>query len=432
MRLGLERRRGAVVVALALLGAWLGAGDAVAQAPPSGVYEAFSPSLGVPVGALADAAHPVTPRWLKVTSEGAVADVTLEPGGSLRWQLRYGPHGLEAKRATVDGALWTESTFERDERGHLKGKRVTGPGAGDGLQFSYRTDAAGRPHERMRVDERAQLVTAGGGRATWEWTRTGCVVRSFWNGELVRIDTLDGAGRQLRLDVGHPADGPLHLGLRFRRGAAGRLIGVDRLIPGKKPAPVVLGRPDPDLTPALLDQLPPLVERHEVLMLLGEPVTHTVDRAVSPPTVTDRYTDGCWLNQPDTVTYDPSGLLTGTSAACICGFCVAAELAPAEPDVLQEDRHWTRGPWVRLDGRVDVTADHRVMTPTGPRAAGALRPGDLVLDAGGASRALRSVERLPPGERRLGVNLRTRSGTFRAGGLLFESEAPRPCDGRDR
>lgn len=37
------------------------------------------------------------------------------------------------------------------------------------------------------------------------------------------------------------------------------------------------------------------------------------------------------------------------------------------------------------------------------------------------ARALRSVELLPPGEARLGRNLRMRSGTFTAGGLLFES-----------
>lgn len=144
------------------------------------------------------------------------------------------------------------------------------------------------------------------------------------------------------------------------------------------------------------------------------------------PSSTGTWSDRCWLNQPSTLTFDAAGLLTGVQQSCICGFCVDAALAPSAPDVLATDRHWTRGPWVRLDGAVDVTADHRVMTPDGPRPAGALSAGDRVLSANGAPRVLRSVERLS-GAERLGVNLRTRSGTFAAGGLLFESEQPRPC-----
>jgi len=42
-------------------------------------------------------------------------------------------------------------------------------------------------------------------------------------------------------------------------------------------------------------------------------------------------------------------------------------------------------------------------------------------------RALGTVEALPDAPERLGVNVRTRSGTFAASGLLFESEASREC-----
>lgn len=57
----------------------------------------------------------------------------------------------------------------------------------------------------------------------------------------------------------------------------------------------------------------------------------------------------------------------------------------------------------------------------------ASEPGDLVRTAAGGVRTLRSVQTLPPGPLRLGRNLRTASGTFGAGGLLFRSESPRRC-----
>jgi hypothetical protein len=67
------------------------------------------------------------------------------------------------------------------------------------------------------------------------------------------------------------------------------------------------------------------------------------------------------------------------------------------------------------------------MTPGGPRPAGALRAGDLVLDARGRPRLLRSSRRLPDGPARLGRNLRTASGTFSAGDFLLASETLRQC-----
>lgn len=175
--------------------------------------------------------------------------------------------------------------------------------------------------------------------------------------------------------------------------------------------------------------LPTLVERHEVLLLLGAPAKHSVVGKGTALRTIDDWADGCWLNQPSTVHFDAAELAIGKQATCICGFCVDAtvDLGSARGEAWARDEHWTRGPWVRLDGRLDVTADHRILTPSGPRAVSALSPGDLVLDDEGAPRPLLAIEHLPPGPPRLGANLRTTTGTFVAGGLTFESEAPRAC-----
>ena len=76
---------------------------------------------------------------------------------------------------------------------------------------------------------------------------------------------------------------------------------------------------------------------------------------------------------------------------------------------------------------MDVTADHRVMTPSGPRTAGSLRAGDVVLGADAVPRVLRSVEPANESAPRLGRNLRTSTGVFEAGGFQFESETPHAC-----
>jgi hypothetical protein len=117
------------------------------------------------------------------------------------------------------------------------------------------------------------------------------------------------------------------------------------------------------------------------------------------------------MNQTSRIEYDAADLAEQGDGSCVCGFCVAMAAPPVGGDVLGTDEHWTTGPWLRIDGAVDVTADHRLLTPSGPRAAGALDAGD-------------------DGAPRLGVNVRTRSGAFDAGGLRFESEAGRACAAR--
>ncbi len=125
--------------------------------------------------------------------------------------------------------------------------------------------------------------------------------------------------------------------------------------------------------------------------------------------------------------FDATGLLVSTIQTCICGFCVDADLpVDTGEEVEGVDLHWTEGPWVRLDERVDVTVDHGVATPGGVVPAGLLRVGDEVLAADGTPRPFRSVRSLARGAERLGRNVRTRSGFFAAGGLLFASEAPCP------
>ncbi|MEI8259500.1 MAG: hypothetical protein WCJ30_27860, partial [Deltaproteobacteria bacterium] len=173
-----------------------------------------------------------------------------------------------------------------------------------------------------------------------------------------------------------------------------------------------------------------LVEIGEVELALGAP-SHTTDehRGVERHITVD-YAPRCWMNGVSGFEFDATGLLVAPYAACICGFCVAAEIPATAPDITAVDLHWTSGPWVRLDGAVDVTADHRVMTPAGPRPAGVLRAGDVVLGADGALRVLRSVEPLSSRPPRLGRNLRTTHGVFEAGGIQFESEAPRECSER--
>lgn len=424
------RDRGLPVAAALALACQLVAGFASAQPavspPPSGLYERLSTLDGAPEGPLSRDEAAMLPRWLRVLSKGDEADVVVEPGGDVTWRLRYGEHGLVSKVVQVGGRPWTESTFTYGDDGHLQGKRVEGPGAGEGMRFDYRTDSRGRPVERTRQPDAAAGDSPT--RVTWTYGAAKVVVRTYVGTQLMRVDRLDPQGRLLRTEVGRPADGPGRLALHYVRGRGGRLLRVERSLGGAGRKPASHGRRDPTVGPKQLAQLGPFLERHEVLMLLGEPVLHTVDQAQEPPTARDGYSDECWLNQADTVAYDPVGLVAHTDTACICGFCVDAALAPTAPDVLQTDWHWTRGPWVRLDGTIDVVGTHRVFTPSGPRAAWELRAGSRVLAGDGSVRVLESVEALPVGAERLGVNLRTRAGSFEAGGLLFESEAPRRCE----
>ena len=411
---------------------------------PSGVYEGYSPVTRAPYGPLDGAATARAqglPQWLEVTSQGEQSDLVFLPERRVAWRLVYGPEGLVRKTVTVDGKLWTESRFGY-QGGALRDKVVSGPGAGSGagsgpgLRYSYVLDEAGRIKERRGPVSRVPFNGSdpAADRVTFLWQADGTTVDYTIGGQVVRRDRFDRGGRLVRTEVGRPAtEAASRLSLIYVRDGAGRLQRILRQWFTAAPRPAHADRRAADgagVQPAHLAALPPVVERHEVLLLLGQPERHSRDVAASERSVRDQYGKTCWLNQISELTYDAAGMLSRYGQTCICGLCVAAPSAPrplSGADLLGRDEHWLAGPWLRLDERVDVTADHRVLTPAGPRPAGALRPGDLVLGEDGAPRRLSSVRTLPRGPERRGVNLRTRSGRFAAGGLLFESETPQPC-----
>jgi len=62
-------------------------------------------------------------------------------------------------------------------------------------------------------------------------------------------------------------------------------------------------------------------------------------------------------------------MISSFGQTCICGCCVAAQSALhalAGTELLDTDEHWLAGPWLRLDDRVEVTADHPVLTVKPP------------------------------------------------------------------
>jgi hypothetical protein len=156
--------------------------------------------------------------------------------------------------------------------------------------------------------------------------------------------------------------------------------------------------------------------------LLGSPQSESDTGHGAARRIVQQFGEPCWLNELSALEYDATGLLVSAYQACICGYCVDASLPVEAAAVEGVDLHWTRGPWLRLDDEVDVTVDHTVATPLGPRRADALRPGDVILTSHGALRVLRSVRPLPLGPERLGRNVRTASGFFGAGGIRFASE----------
>jgi hypothetical protein len=171
------------------------------------------------------------------------------------------------------------------------------------------------------------------------------------------------------------------------------------------------------------------LERSDALVYLGSPATSRDEGRGAARRVFDDYAAdrGCWLNRISSLEYDATGVVAGAAQSCICGLCVDASQPIAAEEIEAVDVHWTTGPWVRLDRAIDVTADHHVLTERGWVRAGDLAPGDRMLDERGAVRVLESVERLETRAERLGRNVRTRSGTFRAGGFVFLSEEPTPC-----
>lgn len=423
---------------------WLAVGRAAAQpvrAPvPSGSYEGYSPVTHAPYGPLEAAKGRVPdargPLWLEVTTQGDTSDLVFLPERRVAWRLVYGPEGLVRKTVTVDGQPWTESRFGY-RGGALVDKVVTGPGVGAERRYTYVLDASGRIRERRGPISRQPFHGSdpAADLARFTWMADGATVEHIVGGQVVRRDRFDRAGRLLRTDLGRPATAPAsRLSLIYVRDAAGRLQQIQRQWFTSAPRPAHADRREPGVLPAHLDALPPVVERHEVLLLLGQPERHSRDVEATERSVRDQYGKTCWLNQTSELTYDAAGMLSRYGQTCICGLCVAEPSAPrplSAADLLGRDEHWLAGPWLRLDERVEVTAEHRVLTPWGPRPAGALRAGDTVLGEDGAPRRLSSVRWLGSGPERRGINLRTRSGRFTAGGLLFESETVQPCPGSE-
>jgi hypothetical protein len=406
-----------LAIALAVLLPSGGRSSFAAAAVPTGTYETYSPLTESPVGPIASTdASRLLGRWLEVTTSAATTTVVFAPERHLRWTLAYGPYGLTRKESTVDGARWTVSTFGYSAQGHLATKRVTGH---FNASFTYVTDPNGLVLERRRTGTSEHWVVA---------RQASGAVAETWDGpSLMRRDRFDAAGRLLRTEVPLNTTPPQTLAaLRYQRAANGTLLSVTRVIPGKPDRPADPSKRENDLPPKLLGRIATAhaFERYEVLLVAGRPVTHSVSDTGVARKTTDGYDDQCSaMNETSTLLFDAADLATDGRADCICGFCVAMETPTIAGDVLGTDEHFTRGPWVRLDDLVDVTPDHRVMTRTGPRPAGELVVGDLVVGDDGAPRALRSVivVGVSTDERR-GVNVRTRSGTFSASGFRFESE----------
>ena len=248
----------------------------------------------------------------------------------------------------------------------------------------------------------------------------------------MRRDTVDARARKISTELHSWSTGDDKLTLSFVRDDAGALQEIRRQR-GAGPETVAdTTTQDPTVTPADLQRVPPWTPRRDVLLALGAPKNHTDERLGVARWISDSWLS-CGSGSPGSATsvdYDAEGRVTGYRSDCPYiedWYCVSAGVSLSAEAVIGTDEHWTAGPWVRLDGELDVTAEHRLITPGGPRPAGELAPGDAVLAADGSVRTLRSVEILPPGPERLGVNLRTESGTFGAAGFLLESEPLCPC-----
>lgn len=397
-------------------------------APADGLYEDF-PSIFMQASGPLASAPTLLVRWVDVRTRAGVTTVTFEPDARVTWRITWGPHGPREKVTLVDGREWTRSRFVYDAAGHLSGKHVTGHGAEGGLTYAYETDAvtgelrartATLHLQRGDVVERVELARGA----------TDVTVTVLRDGLATRRDRFDAQRRLLETRF-FDAHGHEAARLRYVRNADGSLRTVRRRLGPHRGAADPMHR-DLTLTSSDVQSLVASpIEHHEALLLLGSPgVSSDEGRGPARRISTDFADDACWMNQTSGIDFDPTGLIAGRSVGCICGYCVAASLPRDDQDTasaLGVQEHWTRGPWIRIDGAIDVTADHELVTPEGPRAAGVLRVGDVVTASDGSPHEIRSLELLPEDTLRLGVNVMTERGTFAAGGLLFVSETARLC-----
>ncbi|MGZ3453254.1 MAG: hypothetical protein ACXVEF_26865 [Polyangiales bacterium] len=393
------------------------AADAVVPAPSVAYYEAFSPITQAPSVARTEKDALSLPRFLEVKTSSTTQEIVFRPEGRMVWKLRRSDQGIVEKITLVDGEEWSRTRFTYDSFGRRTEKRVELSG-GKSIVETYAFDATNRLTERRRSD----------GSEIWKLTYgTTITAETTIDGKTVRRDVFDTEGRILETHLGRPV-GAKELVLTYARDPEGKITAITRTTATGKPRPIATS-PDPTIVAEDLARLPTIVERHEVLMLFGPPTTRSVTgKGVARETI-DRYAgNACWMNQPSAVQYDPADLSSGIRVECICGFCVDSASAPHADDAIGYDEHFTEGPWIRLDGHLDVTADHALATPDGPRLAGTLTAGDVVLAEDGTPKPLLSVERLFSTAPRLGKNLRTTSGFFAAGGLRFVSEQPRACN----
>ncbi|MGE0786256.1 MAG: hypothetical protein AB7S26_11245 [Sandaracinaceae bacterium] len=424
----LTRRLGpALLAALVLAPAARLSAQPSLSPPASGLYEGWSSLTMTAYGPLASPPTLVA-EWIEVRTEGSRATVTMLPDRRVVWRITWGPHGPVEKVVEVDGERFLTARYAYDANGHLEEKTASGPGLERDLSFRYRTDAQGRVVERSAQGGSAAPVQPSATREerlTVRYRRRGATVEVRNGTSIRRVDRLDPAMRPLRTTV-RADEVHARVELIYVRDASGALTRVDRIMGGRR-GPADFRVPDPRVTSELVRavSLAP-VERGEALLLLGSPYRTTDEqRSLRRRRNDDWSNGGCWLNATSGIDWDPSGALRNATSSCICGFCVDAALAVEAPDAYGVDLHWTHGPWVRIDG-VDLTIDHEVLTPTGPRAAGALALGDLVIGGDGRPRPILRVE--PLGETfRLGRNVRTESGTFVVGDLTVLSESPRAC-----
>ncbi|MBX7190966.1 MAG: hypothetical protein K1X94_02855 [Sandaracinaceae bacterium] len=393
-----------------------------AQVPfAAGTYERWSSLFEAPSGPLPSSGSPLLPEWITVEVHASTAHVTFEPERRVEWRIRYGPSGAIDKRVFVDRAEVLHARYERDAQGHVVRKTASGALAPGGLLYTYQTDAQGRVVVRERAIDASTIE-----RLEVRWTATDVVAVLRIGGHERRRDRWDAAGRLLSSTfVGLQAIGggpPQQHELHYRRDGAGALVAVERARLGQGPSTATFAQRDASVHARDLDVLAAsAVERSEARLLLGLPATIADRGRGAARELTDSFSDGCWLNETSLLAYDATGLYTQGQEGCICGLCVEAS-QPWHADRIEGlELHVRRGGWLRIDGELVITGDHELVTPTGPRRADALLPGDLVMDPDGRPFAIRTIEALAD-EPRLGRNVETAEGSFAVGRFVVVSE----------